>query len=214
MTQSAARRSANAANARLSTGPRTPAGKARSSQNSRKHGLTASDLVIGPEDREEFDQLLQQFRNDVAPQGALQLTLFHQLVAAAWNLRRIRRMETEICSRASTYTELLDDDELQTKLDRLARHSSRIERTFHRCLKELKALQTDAALALLTARAIPKTTPLASAVEIAKRTQRARVEPAPRAPLPPVELVWTAPNGDPVSLEADELPAHALTARS
>src|ERR1700694_5515123 len=132
MSASAARQTANAANAQLSTGPRTPEGKARSSANARKHGLTAAELLIGPEDREEFDALLADYQSDVAPQGAIQQTLFDALAAAAWNLRRIRRMETELCAGAATYSGLLADHQIQTKLDRLARHKSRIERTFHR----------------------------------------------------------------------------------
>jgi hypothetical protein len=48
MSASAARQTANTANAQLSTGPTSPEGKASSSQNARKHGLTASELVIGP----------------------------------------------------------------------------------------------------------------------------------------------------------------------
>src|SRR5438270_9938550 len=43
---SPARQMANAANAQLSTGPRTGQGKARSSQNARTHGLSAKRLAI------------------------------------------------------------------------------------------------------------------------------------------------------------------------
>ena len=46
MSTSPARLAANTANAQHSTGPRTPEGQARSSQNARTHGLTARDLVI------------------------------------------------------------------------------------------------------------------------------------------------------------------------
>ena len=172
MSPSAARQSANAANARLSTGPTTPEGKASSSQNARKHGLTAKDLVIGPEDREEFDELLAGLQADVSPEGSIQQALFDELVSSAWNLRRIRRMETVLCAGAATYLDLLNNDEIQTKLDRLARHKSRIERTFHRSLKELKALQTTAAIrSLLPLNLADSVPPLASTREIAKRTQ-------------------------------------------
>ena len=172
MSPSTVRQHANALNARLSTGPRTPEGKAVSSQNARKHGLSAKDLVIGPEDRAEFDELLAEFQSDVAPRGALQQTLFDELVAAAWNLRRIRRMETELCVGAANYLDLLNDEGLQVKLERLARHASRIERTFHRTLKELKALQTnDAIRPALLRLGVKLARPLASAIEIAKRTQ-------------------------------------------
>ena len=194
MPLSAARQSANASNAQLSTGPRTSDGKARSAQNARKHGLAAAGLVITPEDREEFDALRAGLQADVAPHGALQQTLFDELVAAAWNLRRIRVMENELYSRAATCSDLLDDDVLLTKFDRLARHKSHIERTFHRSLKELKSLQTNAAIrpmiALQDGEPAP---PLASAIEIAKRTQ----ETPPwlvKNTLDPVELVWTAPD--------------------
>ncbi len=173
MPVSAARQSANTANAQFRTGPRSPEGKAKSAQNARKHGLTAADLVIGPEDRAEFEEMLAEFRDEIEPTGPLENTLFDQFVSAAWNLRRIRRMETELCSGAESYTQLLDDDQLQKKLDRLARHQTRIERSFHRALKELKALHTDAALTpTLPANLVENAAPLASLHEIAKQTQR------------------------------------------
>ena len=169
---SAALQTANAANARLSTGPRTDEGKSCSSQNARQHGLTAAELVIAAEDREEFDELHVQLQADIRPQGALQQILFDQLVAAAWNLRRIRRMETELTASAKTYLDILDNPDLTAKLGRLARHHTRIERTFHRSLRELKSLQTDAALApTLPPAFMQRAQPLASKTQIAKRTQ-------------------------------------------
>jgi hypothetical protein len=169
---SPARQFANTANAQLSTGPRTEEGKARSAQNARKHGLTAKELVIAPEQREEFEELLADFQAEIRPQGPIQQTLFDELVAAAWNLRRVRSMEANLCAGASSYMELLANDDLQVKLDRLARHKTRIERTFHRSLRELKALQTNAALAATLPRRLTDTIPpLASTTEIAKRTQ-------------------------------------------
>ena len=131
-----------------------------------------ADLVIGPEHRAEFDEMLAAFRDEIEPLGPLEHTLFDQLVSAAWNLRRIRRMETELCAAAQSFTELLNDDQLQKKLDRLARHHTRIERCFHRCLKELKTLQTNAVIqSSLPAPLRKNVPPLSSANEIAKRTQ-------------------------------------------
>jgi len=140
MSSSAARLAANAANAQHSTGPRTPEGQARSSQNARTHGLTARDLIVAENEREEFDEFLSSYQADVKPNGAIQQTLFDELLGAAWNLRRVRRMEAALC-RTTSYDDLAQNEELQKKLDRLARHKCRIERTFHRSLKELKALQ-------------------------------------------------------------------------
>ena len=203
MSASAAPQSANAANARLATGPKTPEGKARSSGNARTHGLTAKDLVIGPEDREEFDAMLADFQSDVAPQGVIQQTLFDELVSAAWNLRRIRRMETELSAGVASYLDLLDNDHTQTKLDRLARHKSRIERTFHRSLKELKALQTNQAVGAFMPSGVAETAPpLASTIEITKQTQAADACWRFKSSPDPIAFEWTAP--------AD--PAHASQA--
>ena len=169
---SEARQNANAANALLSTGPRTGEGKARSSQNARKHGLTAAQFIIAAEDREEFEDFHAQLQNDIRPEGALQQILFDQLLASAWNLRRIRCMEAELTASAQSYRDILDNPELTAKLDRLARHQTRIEHSFHRSLRELKSLQTDAAIAPTLPPVFMQTVPpLASKTQIAKRTQ-------------------------------------------
>jgi hypothetical protein len=171
MSTSPARLAANAANAQHSTGPRTPEGKTRSSQNASKHGLTAREVIIAAGEQEEFDDLLANYQAEVKPQGAIQQTLFNQLVAAAWNLRRIGRMESKLCGQAS-YQDLLANHELQNQLDQLARHQSRLERCFHRCLKELKTLQTNAVIqSSLPAPLRKNVPPLSSANEIAERTQ-------------------------------------------
>ena len=103
--------------------------------------------------------------------GGIQQTLFDELAGAAWNLRRVRRMEAALCSNISCH-DLLEDEKIQKKLDRLARHKTRIERTFHRSLKELKALQTNAVIqAILPVRVLKNVPPLSNAVEISKRTQ-------------------------------------------
>ena len=171
MSSSAARLAANTANAQHSTGPRTPEGQARSSQNARTHGLTSRDLIVAPNEREEFEELLNDYQTDVKPQGAIQHTLFDELVGAAWNLRRVRRMEAELCS-ATSPQDLLKDEDLQKKLDRLARHKTRIERTFHRSLKELKDLQTNTVIeATLPFSVRQILSPLSNAAQISKRTQ-------------------------------------------
>ena len=169
---SPARQTANAANSALSTGPRTEEGKARSSQNARKHGLTAAQFVIAAEDREEFEEFCADLEADVSPHGPLQQILFGQLTESAWNLRRIRLMEAELTAPAKTYLEILNNPALTSQLDRLARHKVRIERSFYRALRELKALQTDAVLNTTLPAAIKDANqPLASKTQIAKRTQ-------------------------------------------
>jgi hypothetical protein len=171
MSTSPERLAANAANAQHSTGPRTPEGQARSSQNARTHGLTARDLVIAPNEHQEFEELLNDYRTAVKPQDGVQQSLFEELVGAAWNLRRIRRLEVRACSDTT-----LSAGQLEKDLDRLVRYKTCIERTFHRSLKELKALQTNAVIeATLPLNVRQNILPLSNATEISKRTQRLHV---------------------------------------
>jgi len=124
-----------------------------------------------PETRSEFDELRAQLQADIRPQGALQETLFEQVIDAAWNLRLVRRMQAQL-NASSAGLDSLDDPVLTKKLDRLARHKTSHERSYHRALRELKSLQTDAALVLLLPpEFIRRTQPLASKTKITKRTQ-------------------------------------------
>jgi hypothetical protein len=173
---SAATQIANAANAQLSTGPRTGEGKRQSSQNARTHGLTAQQPVITDQDRAAFHELRAQLQAETKPQGALQQIIFEELVHAAWNLRRVRAMEADLDASTPdalpTEDPTLNADLTAAKLDRLARHHTRIQRAFFRSLRELKALQTDAALSLTLPPYFMKIAPpLASRTQIAKRTQ-------------------------------------------
>ena len=61
---------ANRANARRSTGPKTASGKARSSMNGLKHGLTAETIVIGDEDPAQFERLRKALEERFEPRSA------------------------------------------------------------------------------------------------------------------------------------------------
>ena len=175
MSNQSSNQTTNQANAQFSTGPRTPEGKAISSQNARKHGLSAKSLSIQPADQEDFNDLLAQYQREINPQGPIQQTLFEELVAAAWNLRRVRTLQSEL--------EMLD-----YRYERLDRYHVRFERTFHRTLKELRTLQTEAALHHMLPRETRHKTPiLASPLIIAKRSQERQKEFAlnPRQPQSP-----------------------------
>jgi len=58
---------ANKANALLSTGPRTAAGKQRSSQNALTHGLTAASPVLATEDLAAYQLHCRQFHDEYQP---------------------------------------------------------------------------------------------------------------------------------------------------
>jgi hypothetical protein len=171
---SEAKLAANRANAQLSTGPKTPEGKARAAQNALKHGLTSRSLIVLPGQEEEFAALEASLRAEVQPATTLEHLLFDQLLHAAWNLRRIRRLEAELCDGAR---DPLTDPALEARLNTLARYQARAERSFYRALKELRALATQRAANQIYAQATGEELPgLADAGEVTKRTHRLRVE--------------------------------------
>ena len=93
---SAASAAANRANAQLSTGPVTEAGKQRSSQNSLNHGLTSQKVVLPGESQEDFDALQAGFLKSYAPAGEVEQAMVRNLAASAWRLERMQRVETAL----------------------------------------------------------------------------------------------------------------------
>jgi len=90
-------RLANGRNARQSTGPTTPEGKARSARNTLKHGLLARDVVLTdgdvPECREHFDALLADLIAELQPRTLIEETLVERIATGYWRLRRAQRFE-------------------------------------------------------------------------------------------------------------------------
>lgn len=140
---SAAQVTANQANARFSTGPRTEDGKARSARNALRHGLTARELIVREDERADFETLRDEILAELAPEGAVETITFHELLHAAWNLHRYRRLEAESFVGAA---DPLHDDRSDAFLERLARYQARAQRAYYRALKELRILQTNRAL--------------------------------------------------------------------
>ena len=71
-----ARAEASRSNGTKSKGPKTPEGKARSSQNALKHGFRAEKyVVLRDEDAAAFAALEAALMAELAPEGALQTVL-------------------------------------------------------------------------------------------------------------------------------------------
>ncbi len=90
---SPAQLAANRANAQLSTGPRTAAGLARSSQNAVKSALTGRTVLLPTDDVEEYARFLAGFQNDFKPSGQVECELVQVIVDCFWRQRRIQALE-------------------------------------------------------------------------------------------------------------------------
>lgn len=91
---STAKTLANRRNGAKSRGPRTLAGKAKSSRNATRHGLRA-ELVVLPhvEDAEDYADHHQAVLADLGPVGAVELELAERVAVLMWRLRRVTRFE-------------------------------------------------------------------------------------------------------------------------
>ena len=149
---------ANRANAQHSTGPATPEGKAVSSQNATKHGLTGSVVVLPTESRNEFHLFRAEVIDSLEPEGPVERE-FAQIVAnSQWRLRRVKSIEDGMLATGSAFgpcdpfadPSTFDDAETIARVfvdnarafSNLSHYEHRLYRTMTNALKQLKDLQS------------------------------------------------------------------------
>jgi hypothetical protein len=84
----------NRRNALRSTGPKTEAGKQRSSKNAVRHGLTAETVIEPLEDPEDYKAFEQAVTADYDAETAVERELVLRLASLLWRLRRSTLIET------------------------------------------------------------------------------------------------------------------------
>ena len=75
---------ANRQNARLSTGPRSVAGKRNSSKNSTSYGLFSNEILLGSEDPQLLFEFRLEFFEYLKPVGVLEVMYTDRAVSLAW----------------------------------------------------------------------------------------------------------------------------------
>lgn len=85
---------ANRLNARNSTGPRTPEGKAVVAMNAVKHGLLSQRLCLADENPQEFEALQNELQTALRPVGMLELVLVEKIAIALWKQKRLVAAES------------------------------------------------------------------------------------------------------------------------
>jgi hypothetical protein len=79
-----------------STGPRTEAGKAISSQNARKHDLCSRTLNLTPGEWAEYNDMCERYRRDLQPANDVEQTLIDEICFNYWRLQQAREVELRI----------------------------------------------------------------------------------------------------------------------
>src|SRR5271156_2716657 len=110
---------ANRANAQLSTGPSTEAGKATSRFNATRHGLTSQVACMTWEDRDAFNHFCTAMVADYHPEGVIETELAQSIAEDHWRLNRVRAIEHNMFAigfAASTLNVKSDDPQIDAAL--------------------------------------------------------------------------------------------------
>ena len=150
---------ANRRNAQRSTGPRTEAGRARSSINALRHGITGQVSIMTTEDRAAHDKFVQELIDRLRPEDPLELQFASVIAEDFWRLQRIRSVENDMLALGnfSAAAEIdVDHPEIHTSLtrartfldhskdfERLTLYEQRINRAIEKNRKQLDELQAE-----------------------------------------------------------------------
>ena len=156
MPTTTAQLDANRRNAQASTGPRTEAGKAASSQNACKLHLFSTRNFVLPHEEAEYSELTTALWDRLNPQDALEGAYAIEILRATWRLRRCANVEADLVEKAFTIAEKRQEDpadatlyaslnEIQTSVDR-----AQALGILNRATAELRRLQTERRLRVET----------------------------------------------------------------
>jgi hypothetical protein len=150
---------ANKENARRSSGPRTEGGKAVSSMNAVKTGLTGRTVLLPSDDVEAYQTHITIYEREFRPIGLRERELVQSIADTQWRLQRVPGLEMAIYAKgrdefADQFNELTVEIrnariDLETTLHyqkplrNLQLQESRLRRQREKDMAELKALQAE-----------------------------------------------------------------------
>ncbi len=126
---------ANRRNAQLSTGPKSPEGKAAVRLNPLRHGLRARATLLPPENSEDFHQLCDDLEAEWQPQTRTEQLLLEQMAVSQWLLMRFALSEAGVFMNQMPVKDQFD------LLERYAAQRARLERSFSKAMHDLEHLQ-------------------------------------------------------------------------
>jgi hypothetical protein len=130
---------ANRRNARKSTGPRTPEGRATSSQNALRHGLTAEQIIVRGESKEEFLAFYRDLYEALNPTDPVAECLVERIITGEWRLRRMQRAEAGLADAVGGAENVFHG--LFKEMASLSRYETALDRGLQRARHELERYQ-------------------------------------------------------------------------
>ena len=184
---------ANRRNARKSTGPRTPEGKAASRFNALQYGIHAESQCIPGEDPAELAALTRDYYGEYQPQGPTQRFLVDRLNLCHWLRQRYHRIQAELLGQlAFEVEERSQHDESEILIGhaflrstvvandvvvKIFRQINANDRTYDRTLATLERLRAEA-------QDSKPDTPLAAEPQPSSKLASFPLSPEPAAPAP------------------------------
>jgi hypothetical protein len=132
-------------------GPKTPAGKDKSSQNAVQHAITSPNPVAGGESLAEWEAFHEGFRQAYRPVGVVEEELVYNMATYKWRARRVIRAEAAAIN--LTYGAV--DDQVETAHGRkgpspVERQLAKYGMSLGGCCELLESLASRAGTAELT----------------------------------------------------------------
>jgi hypothetical protein len=153
MSTTPAQIAANQANAQLSSGPKTEAGKTKSSLNAVSTGLTGRTVLLASDDAEAYSEHMANYVARFAPSTPEEEEIVQELAQTKWRLLRVPQLEEGLYALgAVTFASIFEDqpEEIQAGLirahsfvtygkrfDNLYLQESRLTRRYSTLLKQL-----------------------------------------------------------------------------
>ena len=195
---------ANRANAQRSSGPRTKSGKAKSSLNAVKTGLTGKVVLLPSDDAVKYKLHVDRYLAQYRPQSDREIELVQTLADTQWRINRIPDLEMGIYALARLeFAEEFGEFEpaeaaaliqaqafihYHKQLNNLSIQEARLRRQYQKDLAELIQLQrerVESGAGKIAKAELPKPSPAAIGFEFSNVELNPRQEPAsPEVTLP------------------------------
>ena len=152
-------KAANRINAQSSTGPKSPASKAKTRLNAMRDGITGQVITLSEEDAPIFEALKAELIADLEPKTVMELKLASSIAWDTWRLDHLRAVEMNMYALGTQDVETAadcDTPELDTAISSvltfqkqsarfalMSIYEQRLNRSIHKNMDKLAELQTE-----------------------------------------------------------------------
>jgi hypothetical protein len=190
---------ANQANAQLSTGPKSEAGKAKSSLNAVSTGLTGRTVLLPGDDAKAYSDHMANFFVSCEPATPEEEALVRDLAQTRWRLDRVPQLEEDLWALGTVLFANMFEDQPEAvrpglirahtfvtygkRFDNLYLQETRLNRRYDKLMTQLCDLKRQRLTAEAAAKAASKSSSRQNGFEFSNPDNAGSREPRPFTPL-------------------------------